>query len=247
MGWEVSIASDQDMCGAFGVWHLGVDGIGEARAHLRYSEWEDILETWSDGSLNIVTLEKILRNRVEEDASLGVVWFMIVDEKFFDSISVHIQVLDWISLIDSTINKFLVDNLTSILSDLVDLELLGEEFSCEDDVRLRVLREFNDFELDVRACGDQVFSPRGLLETFDGVFKPDELTLVSFSVWSGSDKVQKTITIHVNPLSSVIEEAWLLGSQLILLLKFGNVRRISGNNEDISIVMEGDEESIWDN
>lgn len=85
-------------------------------------------------------------------------------------------------MINSTINKFLVDNLTSILGDLVDLELFGEELSCEDDVRLRVLRELNDLELDIWACGDQVFSPRGLLEALNGVFKPDELTLVSFSV-----------------------------------------------------------------
>lgn len=156
----ITVASDKDVSAGRG---CGLDGIGETWAHVRDQKGEGVLETTCDLSLCEVASEEVTWDVVEEETSLGVICLVIVYHEFILSISVNIEILDRVSLINLNIDNSRVDKFATVdgsLTELVDCELLVEELGGENHKGVFIALEVVlDLKHDVRASCHHMLCP----------------------------------------------------------------------------------------
>ena len=77
------------------------------------------------------------------------------------------------------------------------------------------------------------------------MFVPDQLSLTSFRIGTGSQIVQETIAINIKPLACVVEVAGFRGRYLICLFDLCHIIGSSCYDVDVSFSFTGWQESIW--
>jgi hypothetical protein len=225
----------------------GLNGVGETWAHIGNQEGKGILEATSNLALGEVASEEVCGDVIEEDASLGVVGLVVVNQKLEFAITIDIHVLHRVSLVNLSINDSGVKELATIsgaLGELIDSELLVEEFGSEYNKGVFIALEIGlNVEHDVRTGSNHMLGPGELVETLCGMLEPNELTLASLSVGTGCQEVFATITIDVDPLTGVIEESTLEGRDLVV----DPLAVLIYEDIDTAIALAGREETIRNN
>jgi hypothetical protein len=241
VGWVITITSNKDVS----LWVLWrVDYIGETGAHVGNQEWEGVLEAIGDDSAVEGAVEEIWRNIIEEDGRLCVVFFMVVDEELIFTIIVNVEVLNWVNLIDGAIDNSWSQKFSSLF-DLIDWELVIEEFGTENDERIFETFHISKVKHDIRALSNNCLSPGSLLETLCRVLIPNKFSLASLSVATSGQIILATITIDVNPDTHMVEEPRFVRGDLEQLLVWEV--RWGLQHIDVSIGLARGQESVRDN
>lgn len=230
----ITVTSNQDVCLFTIAWD---DWVGEAWAHIGNEVRFSIHKARGDLPLVELAMEEALRNIIEEDACLGVVGFVVVDEELHLAITIDIEVMHAVSLIDGVVDNPREADLA--VNHLIDGDTLAEELSCEDDVTL-IAFDLLDGENYIGALCEDVFLPKiSAMDTILRLSEPDKLTLAGLRVGSGGNIVLTTITVDVYPLTRVVKETSFVGRDLDQSLLLGDVLRGGCQDVDVTLGLTG--------
>jgi len=99
----------------------------------------------------------------------------------------------------------------------------------------------------IRANGDDVFNPRiSRGKTTYGVLVPDEEAFVGLHVRSSSDEILATISVHVDPVSHVVEVPVFVAGNGLSLSCLGHVVSVHRDDVQSSVALSRYEEAVRD-
>mmetsp|Transcript_44470 Transcript_44470/g.60321 ORF Transcript_44470/g.60321 Transcript_44470/m.60321 type:complete len:258 (-) Transcript_44470:349-1122(-) len=241
----VTITSDNNSAVTFApLVNLRPDRVRETRSHVGNSEGESVLEAIGKSGLLEGAIVKILGYSVLEDAVGLVTLLVIVNKKFFGTVTVDISVLSKVHIKNGRIINNTGRNKGTINSgNSGNREDLVEEFGTEDNNFVLVLAHLNHINTYISHVTDNVFSPVFGLKTTFWVFEPKEFTLTGLGVGTSSQEIFTTITVEINPETHVVIEALLLGES-VSVYSLSNIVGVNLNNVDTTIALTWYEETI---
>ena len=107
-----------------------------------------------------------------------------------------------------------------------------------------MLEALDDLNTDIWTRCDNVFSPSSIGQTLLGVLEPDELTTFQLGVRACSKEIFSAITVHVEPLTHMVEVTALLGTDLESTSGLGNISFVNSHDVNTTIVLTGYKETI---